>query len=432
MLIHNTIIQCVILDLFSLASVFHEFLQKYQGTLEQAAAANGRFILPKSVSPSTTPPPGNSSHSSFSLSPSPTSAAGQTPATTNPPSSNWVMPGPVTLQSEATRSLLPDTAVNTPPPFTPVDLAAVRPSFCPEQTSVTPNSTSYHGHLPLAQVPAMPMIQSPQPQLPQYPNMGNKMTVPLAHHQLSLMNPTDAPFYNSCSRPVHTPPAQNNAVVTNLANSILANVFSTLQSKTLDMTVTPPVPPHSTPRSTSNAPTSSSSLMSQGTLISPAKAGANAAFMRVEDFLVPSSKLPLQEAIVAAEIAALSKSNMSGIGFLSSTAANFPRPPPVALSTTTSAIQLPSFSSLVSQKPIPSSQKPIPTAATMDNKVQHTSMLSQGAVNPGSFLSSHGFPQEATCQIPAFIPVRHVSTTQNTGLLTDPQISSPPKRPRLE
>ena len=448
---------CIILDLSSLASVFHEFLQKYQGTLEQAAAANGRFILPKSVSPSTTPPPGNSTHSSFSLSPSPTSAAGQTPPTTNPPPSlsNWVMPGPVTLQPQATlnHSLLPDTAINTPPPFIPVDLAAVRQSFCPDHTSAAPNSTSFHGHLPLAQVPVMPMVQN-QPLTP-YPNMGNKVTVPLAHHQLSLntaMNPADVAFHNSCSRSVHNPPAQNSAVVTNLANSILANVFNTLQSKTaLDMSVAPPLPPpHSTPHShpTSNVPlssTSSSCLMSQGTLISPAKAGANAAFMRVEDFLVPlsgSSKLPLQEAIAAAEMtnSALIKPNMSGIGFLSSTnaAANFARSPSVASSTASSAIQLPGFGSLVSQKPIPSSQKPIPTAATKSqqaNPLRLTTASSQGAVNPGSFLSGHSFPQEATCHLPPIVPARHVevsTTTQSSGLVTDPQISSPPKRPRLE
>ena len=45
--------------LHELASVFHEFLQKYQSTLEQTAAANGRFILPKAIS--------SVSHSSVSI-----------------------------------------------------------------------------------------------------------------------------------------------------------------------------------------------------------------------------------------------------------------------------------------------------------------------------------------------------------------------------
>lgn len=433
----------------SLASVFHEFLQKYQGTLEQAATANGRFILPKSVSPppNTSLSPPSFSSLSPSISPTSTASASQVLGPGNTLSGQTLLP-PTMLQSDGSlgHSVLPETlgTTSTPHPQPFIDGNTPRQSYCPDNMLPSvPLSTSFNGQLPIAQIPSMPCVADPSSCA--FPG---KLSIPLTHPAplSTVMSPTDTSF-NACSSSITPPLAQGNPMVTNLANSILANVVLTsLQGKCgLDSPVTftppPPLPPSSNGTMSS---TPSSSTMSQGTLISPPKTSTNA-FVRVEDFLIPmsmSSKLSLQEALAATEMtsAALAAAQKpTGIGFLSanSTTTTFTEPPLTAPLPALAAGMPPNFGSLVSQRPIPSSQKPVPsiTGSKQEAGVPGPSNLvavsSVVTVDPTPFVSSHGlFPKEDTGYL-ANMPLRpaEVSVTMSNSNATRP---SPPKRPRME
>ena len=367
-----------------------------------------------------------------------------------------VLPGPVSLQPETSfagvsqvlmqqaGSSGPSLPPQPPPPHLPgpqVDFSRLRQSLCHDHipphitlpSVPTPLPSSLHPQLPIAQVPTLPSM-SDHSSLP--PLSGSMQKLPLVH-QLPLntmLSPTEAVFSNcplAITPPAPPPPPCSNPMVTNLANSILASVFTGLHNTgTLDTTPLPPPP---------SLPSCS---INQGTLISPATAAGSNAFVRVEDFLVPipvpSSKQTQQELISGPEINNLlqARPGMSGIGFLANSSGRPapPLPPPPSL-------PLPSFGSLVSQRPIPSSQKPVPSVVTTSNHVPQTqvphsstpvTVSTMGAINPSAFLS-HNQPAQAGSTEGSGVPMKiMVSVAQDGSLYKEVSDSSPPKRPRLE
>ena len=298
---------CLILDALILASIFHEFLQKYQYTLEQTAAANGRFILPKAVPVDSSSPKKQDEHSCHI-------------------------------------------------PKTPADITSRSATGCCVGTGSAWDNcahTESETHLPIAQIPLAPTHSS-------IPVQSQGLT-PMSVHQLQT---PDTEMLNSSSSVVAPCSIQTNTFVTNLANSILANIFGTIQStagaelSTLQQ-AQDPSPSYSKPSST---PLTEIQNMPEKTAMIPiSSVQPKEGFVNVDELLVkPGSRIK------------------AGMEYL---------PPSSAASYT--------FGSLVNQKPITTPHE----SSGQNCSIPTTAENAMATVNPNAFLNSQQFDKSVASAV---------------------------------
>ena len=432
---------CCFLDFELLANIFRDFIQKYQSTLEHAAANYGRFILPKTPSPNSLPqkaqqsgvaPPvadgplqqplvfehagdeehpqteageaspvaGGSSSMAVALHPTMTSTPTSNANGIKKESSEEALVGGDMHASEVPPHLL---GKPLPPPKFPV---ASIPVFQGVEPVDTASQTATTTHAPISSPAAATNVLSSSDAHPQE-----------VAYSVDVSTPSSSAALNNATN-----------LVANLTTSILASVLSSLPSTAF---FEPVVPVASS--NLGHIPLVAATPHSQGTLVSPIKTHTNS-FVRVEDFLTPSCSKP--GLVISQPIIVSGQPSQQCIQV---PAASVPclldgHLPLQANSNSNNAVGVPSLGALVNQKPIPAVYEIGPHSRLVHCANNGQSFAGLSTFNPNSFLTgvgqqpSVGGPLsdffENSAQAKSVLPMNHANTTASDG--------SPSKRPRLD